>query len=161
MVKVHVDIDNIAQVKGDKDKMLNLLENNSSKILKSCTVIIVLGLIVLSVLLSPTGKAITSSFKEQTILESSVEINKQADETLEELKKLEINMNDSVDLSGFIEEQKKLLDQAMIEYYNLQVQGLATEEELSILKSKIEQIRMNIYASYKLEIDKVIQEKVN
>ena len=141
--------------------MLNLLEKNYSKILKTCTVIIALCLVMLAVLISPTGEAITSSFQEQTMVESSVAINAQADETLEELKKLEIDLNENVDLSAFIEEQKKLLDQAMIDYYNLQVQGLDTEEDLNILKAKIEQIRKNIYVTYKSEIDKVIQEKVS
>jgi len=32
---------------------------------------------------------------------------------------------------------------------------------LNILKAKIEQIRKNIYVTYKSEIDKVIQEKVS
>ena len=140
--------------------MLNILEKHYGKILKVCVIIIALCLVALAVLISPTGEAITLSFQEETILKSSVEINKQADETLEELKNLELDMNENVDLTVFIEEQKRLLDQAMIDYYNLQIQ-VGTEEDLNILESKIEQIRMNIYATYKLEIDKVIQEKIN
>ena len=140
--------------------MLNILEEHYGKILKVCATIIALCLVALAVLISPTGEAITSSFQEETILKSSVEINKQADETLEELKKLELDMNENVDLTAFIEEQKRLLDQAMIDYYNLHIQ-VGAEEDLNILKAKIEQIRMNIYATYKLEIDKVIQEKIN
>ena len=140
--------------------MLNILEKHYDKILKVCTTIIALCLVALAVLISPTGEAITSSFQEETILKSSVEINKQADETLEELKNLELDMNENVDLTVFIEEQKRLLDQAMIDYYNLHIQ-VGAEEDLNILKAKIEQIRMNIYATYKLEIDKVIQEKIN
>lgn len=140
--------------------MLNILEKHYGKILKICTTIIALCLVALVVLISPTGEAITSSFRDETILKSSVEINKQADETLKELKDLELDMNGNTDLTAFIEEQKRLLNQAMIDYYNLQIQ-VGTEEDLNILKAKIEQIRMNIYATYKLEIDKVIQEKIN
>ena len=140
--------------------MLNILEKHYDKILKVCTTIIALCLVALAVLISPTGEAITSSFQEETILKSSVEINKQADETLKELKDLELGMNENADLTAFIEEQKRLLDQAMIDYYNLHIQ-VGAEEDLNILKAKIEQIRMNIYATYKLEIDKVIQEKIN